>query len=382
VNWLKSLLLMGVIAVILYGVYAWLMNDPTPRHAEQGPPPPWTQAPQASQPPVVQLPDSAPHTLAPSPAVEQPGASIATGEGDPTADAARSAAAAELQPPATGDSSAARAVQEGIALARDSQSSAPQRHDARGPGNRADSSSLPGAVSDNIHARFASDIQGVLDLLRQDRLADAHLVLSRWYPDRHRLNPDEQRELLRFLDGLAGSVVYSQRHLLLGPYTVKAGETLQQIADRHKIPWKLLAKINGLAGPEALAPGTTLKVVPGPFHAEVDLAAYELTLFLADGRYAGRFSIGVGRELLPEDGQYIVTRKELNPPYQDIPGGDPRNPLGDRMIYLDDRYCLHGTNAPETVGEPCKEGCIRLTPRDVEDVYDILSEGSRVVIRR
>ncbi len=381
-NWLKSLVLMGVVAVILYGVYAWLMHDPAPRDASPGPPPPWTQAQQPSQPPVVQLPDSTPHTLAPSPAVEQPGASVATGQGDPTADAARSAGAAELNPPATGDPTATSSLSEGISLARDAEASAPRASTANHAGGSAAATGTAGTISENIHARFASDMQAVLDLLRQDRLADAHLALSQWYPQRHRLNPDEQRELLRFLDGLAGSVVYSQRHLLLAPYTVKPGETLQQIADRHKIPWRLLAKINGLAGSDAVTPGMTLKVVPGPFHAEVDLAAYELTLFLADGRYAGRFSIGVGRELLPENGQYIVTRKELNPPYQDIPGGDPRNPLGDRMIYLDDRYCLHGTNAPETVGEPCKEGCIRLTPRDVEDVYDILSEGSRVVIRR
>ena len=56
----------------------------------------------------------------------------------------------------------------------------------------------------------------------------------------------------------------------------------------------LLAKINGIRDPQQLQPGMELKVFHGPFDAVIDLNRYELTLFLKD-RYAGRFTIGIGR---------------------------------------------------------------------------------------
>ena len=51
--------------------------------------------------------------------------------------------------------------------------------------------------------------------------------------------------------------------------------------------------------------------------------------------------------------------------------GGPGNPLGARAMYLSGSvYRIHGTNAPETIGQRVSSGCIRLTNEDVTDLYE------------
>ncbi len=124
----------------------------------------------------------------------------------------------------------------------------------------------------------------------------------------------------------------------------------------------------------------------GPFTALLSLDKRQLTLWLDDGSYAGRFPIGVGREHPLAEGVYAVSDKSVNPVYRgadrSISGGDPANPLGDRWIGLGSEIGIHGTNRPDSIGRTDLPGSISLSPRDAEDVYDILSVGSKVIVRR
>lgn len=231
---------------------------------------------------------------------------------------------------------------------------------------------------------FAAAMDGIRKQLEQGDVANAHLELSRWYDD-PRLTAVEHQDLMRILDRVAGTVVYSNQHNLLVPaYVVQPGDTLQSIAESFQVPWQLIAKINGVS-PNQLAVGTELKVVPGPFDAVVDLDEFLLTLYI-QGRYAGRFRIGVGQENSTPVGEYTVAQKLENPVYygpdQQIAADDPNNPLGERWIDLGNGLGIHGTNNPESIGKAESRGCVRLSPADVADVYDILSVGSRVVVRR
>lgn len=223
----------------------------------------------------------------------------------------------------------------------------------------------------------------VQQMLDAGRLADAHLKLSEWFADPLLSAEDEQR-LLRLLDQLAGTVVYSREHLLEQPYTVQPGDTLDRVAAIYKVPVDLLAKINGVADAAQLHPGEQLKVLRGPFDCLVDLTRSELTLFL-NGRYAGRFPICVGSDQTTPVGDFVVQEKVTNPTYYGregaIAAGDPRNPLGDRWIDLGNQLGIHGSSAPSGVGSDTR-GSIRLSRQDAADVFDILSKGSRVVIRR
>ena len=57
------------------------------------------------------------------------------------------------------------------------------------------------------------------------------------------------------------------------------------------------------------------------------------------------------------------------------------NPLGNRAIYLSmPSYLIHGTNKPYGVGMRVSHGCIRLYPEDIEILYELVNEGTKVNI--
>ncbi len=197
------------------------------------------------------------------------------------------------------------------------------------------------------------------------------------------LSPADRQRLLDVLDPLAAKVIYSKEHLIEAPYDVRRGDTLNSVAQRYNVPWQLLANVNGLTDPEALAQGMQLKVIPGPFRAEVDVNGRELTLFL--GRlYAGRFPISVGSDPSPAAGEYRVNDKQPGRTYyaadgRTIPVEDPRNPYGQIWIDLGGDVCIHGSPNADA---DARLGCISLSPADANDLYGILSKGSAIVIRR
>jgi hypothetical protein len=249
------------------------------------------------------------------------------------------------------------------------------------------STSPPAAsLSDSsFQAKFDTLMQDVSKKLDEGRLAEVQLVLSSLY-DNPDLPPAQARQVTDLLDKLAGTVIYSRQHYLEQPYVVRQGDTLDQIARQYNVPVVLLARINGIRDPQNLETGRELKVVRGPFNAVVHLDKHELTL-MVEGRYAGRFPIGVGCDQPKLEGEYVVRDKNLNPAYRGpdgatVPGGDPHNPLGKFWIGLSDSVGLHGTVDPQNIGRDDNRGAICLGDRDIDDIYGILSIGSRVVIQR
>jgi hypothetical protein len=248
-------------------------------------------------------------------------------------------------------------------------------------GNPPPDSNPPAAGS----GEFAGALASAQRELEGGQLASALRQLSRWH-DNPQLAPAEQQQLNQLLDQVAGTVVYSTQHLIEPPYEVQPGERLEDIGEKYNVPWQLLAKINGIDDPRALQPGERLKVVRGPFQAIINLSKRELTLLTADGSYAGRFKIGIGTEHPPREGTFPVAEKVANPVYygrdRAIGAEDAANPLGERWIGLGGGVGIHGTNNPQNVGRADLPGSITLSERDAEDVFDILSLGSRITIRR
>jgi lipoprotein-anchoring transpeptidase ErfK/SrfK len=61
--------------------------------------------------------------------------------------------------------------------------------------------------------------------------------------------------------------------------------------------------------------------------------------------------------------------------------GGEDNPLGARAIYLGSTlYRIHGSNEPDTIGAAVSSGCIRMTNRDVIDLYGRVRVGTRVTV--
>jgi len=222
--------------------------------------------------------------------------------------------------------------------------------------------------------------------LDDGRLDEGLVALGRLY-EMNELPPEVAGEAAALLGQVAGTVIYSQQHVLEPPYEPQPGETLAQVAARYNVPAELLAKINGVADPAApLPPGQPLKVLRGPFEAVVRLGRGELVLLL-QGRYAGRFPIAVGADPAKLEGVYAVREKLAAPAYTapdgtTIPGGHPANPYGRCALDLGGGAAIHGAADTRAVAQPGYPGILSLGDRDLDDVSSILSVGSRVVIQR
>ena len=107
-----------------------------------------------------------------------------------------------------------------------------------------------------------------------------------------------------------------------------------------------------------------------------------------------RYGVGVGREGFTWAGTQRIARMvewpDWHPPTEMIDrqpylprfmAGGPGNPLGARALYLGNTlYRIHGTNQPSTIGQFVSSGCIRLLNEDIEDLYNRVTLGTRVVV--
>ncbi|MGI8979354.1 MAG: L,D-transpeptidase [Pirellulaceae bacterium] len=216
----------------------------------------------------------------------------------------------------------------------------------------------------------------------EGKFREALATLTPYYrsPD---LDSPQQQQVLEWLDALAAKVIYSKEHLLAGPHVVQSDrERLVDVARKYGVSTQLLASINSdvVNNPNVLVTTTRLKVVPGPFRAEVDTAGSEITVYLGN-LYAGRFPFALGDEP-PAPGEYAVRETKMEKTYigeRTIAAGDPSNPYGQWWIDLGDNASIHGSPARSQSG-PIR-GCISLSPRDAEDMAAILTVGAKVLVR-
>jgi hypothetical protein len=111
--------------------------------------------------------------------------------------------------------------------------------------------------------------------------------------------------------------------------------------------------------------------------------------FFDNGKLVKIFPVGTGRtrDLTPE-GTFNIVNKIKNRPYykKNIPGGDPRNPLGDRWLGLDalgtygTTYGIHGTNNESSIGKYVSSGCVRMHNKDVRWLFDQVKVKTTVII--
>ena len=108
-----------------------------------------------------------------------------------------------------------------------------------------------------------------------------------------------------------------------------------------------------------------------------------------------RYGIGVGRAGFQWGGVHVITRKAEWPDWRPPPemiarqpylprfmAGGPGNPLGARALYIGTtEYRIHGTNAPETIGQAVSSGCFRLVNDDVIDLFNRVAVGTKVVVQ-
>lgn len=111
--------------------------------------------------------------------------------------------------------------------------------------------------------------------------------------------------------------------------------------------------------------------------------------FFEGGKLVNVFKVATGRSMsLTPEGTFKIVNKIKNRPYYTghIPGGDPRNPLGDRWLGLDARgtygttYAIHGNSNPASIGTYASSGCVRMYDEEVRWLFDQVELYTPVVI--
>ncbi|GEM_PF-452256 len=186
---------------------------------------------------------------------------------------------------------------------------------------------------------------------------------------------------------------------------VRPGDTLVGIASRVGVPWRTLARENGIQDPNRIYPGQELRVdtrrvVPALADDGWVINVPEATLYVFEGgRVTARYPVGLGRPAWPTPlGSFRILFREQNPTWevppsiqeemrrenrvvrQKVPPG-PDNPLGRYWIQLSVwGYGVHGTPFPTSVGQFLSHGCIRARDGDIDELFGLATRGTRVEI--
>ena len=192
---------------------------------------------------------------------------------------------------------------------------------------------------------------------------------------------------------IGGQTVFSGAIVRGDPFVrrhvISPGETLGAIAKRYSVTADFLAAINNIPDKNQVRAGQTIKVVQGPFHARIDKKTFRMDVYLQN-TYVKHYAVGLGAEDSTPSGEWLVGTMLTNPTFYPPRGGaivaadDPENPLGEHWIGIkgiggdavgQERYGIHGTIEPDSVGRSESLGCIRLHNADVSELYTLLVPG-------
>ena len=175
-------------------------------------------------------------------------------------------------------------------------------------------------------------------------------------------------------------------------YSIQRGDSITSIGNSLNTTQGLLMRANGLTEDTVLNLNQQIKYTPKDFRIVIERSKCRLFLLDKEGIFK-QYKVGLGQPGHETTlGTYKIGNKEKNPTWHK-PGegpllyGDPRNELGTRwMPLVPDQQGLptdlgiHGTIRPETVGLYSSNGCVRLLPADIEELYDLVVRATPVEI--
>ncbi|MFM8639945.1 MAG: L,D-transpeptidase family protein [Planctomycetota bacterium] len=221
------------------------------------------------------------------------------------------------------------------------------------------------------------------------------------------LSAAERKQAYGAINAIAGKLLFSPKIVpgdIVGQsYVVKKGDSLERIARREKlgVDWRFIQRINGLATSTAIRPDQRLKLAYGPFDAEVIKAEFVLNVYAGTGSdrvMVASLPCGLGENDGTPTGTFRVRKgsKLVDPAWvnprtgEKFASNDPKNPIGERWIGLEGTtpdtakftgYGIHGTVDPQSIGKQMSMGCVRLADSAVQVVYELIGEGSTIIIR-
>jgi L,D-transpeptidase ErfK/SrfK len=195
------------------------------------------------------------------------------------------------------------------------------------------------------------------------------------------------------VDPQAVTVVGAPQHHL-----TRKGEDLLDVARRYDLGWTEIGAMYRGWDPFLPPPGVdmlipTRWIVPTGHAAPIVVNTGEMRLFyfVNHGTQVYTFPIGMGvLDFRTPTGNFFVNQKKVNPDWHIpkqlqkkygmavMPAG-PGNPMGAFKLGLNwGDYGIHGCNLPWAVGRLVSHGCTRLYPEDIQKLFPMVPQGTKV----
>ena len=198
------------------------------------------------------------------------------------------------------------------------------------------------------------------------------------------------------------NTVFGENKLYISP----ENQTLVEIAKQTDMGYFELRLANPDINPFAIKKGDMILIPRRRIIPEINYQLNTIYINLSEKRlyypteiegkkYVITFPVGIGTdETGTKTGEYEISQKRENPSWYvpenikkenpelpDVfpPGED--NPLGTRAMRLGNTALLiHGTNKKFGIGMKVSHGCIRMYNHDVERLFDLVKEGTKVKV--
>lgn len=181
----------------------------------------------------------------------------------------------------------------------------------------------------------------------------------------------------------------------IGSHVVRPGETLSLIARRYNVSWTALALANGIADPNRIEAGTTLRIPsndgrivaaqgdPGPRvgvgREIVVILSTQMTYAYENGVLMRAVLSSTGLPATPTvQGDYRVYAKYASAP---MSGPGYYLPGVPYILYFYQGYALHGTYWHSNFGRPMSRGCVNLPTDEARWFFEFASIGTPVHVR-
>ncbi len=168
-------------------------------------------------------------------------------------------------------------------------------------------------------------------------------------------------------------------------YEVISGDTLSTIAQRKGTTVEMIQRLNALKGTKLMV-GQRLKLLKGTFTVTVYRDRFIMDIKL-DSAFIKRYRVGLGVDDSTPLGEFVIKNRIPEPADGSYPYGHEKHRLGHRWLGLKSDagykgYGIHGCRSDEenSIGTACSQGCVRMSKDDLDEFYDIIPAGTKVVI--
>jgi lipoprotein-anchoring transpeptidase ErfK/SrfK len=166
-------------------------------------------------------------------------------------------------------------------------------------------------------------------------------------------------------------------------HEVVPGDTLGKICKQYNVTMDLVKTSNGMST-DVVRVGQKLRIWTGKFSISVNKGQNVLML-KSDNDVVKVYNVSTGANNSTPVGTFKIVTKLVDPVWYKagaaIPPESPDNVLGSRWMGFDlQSYGIHGTVAPDKIGQQVTSGCVRMRNPEVEELYKIVPMGTAVTI--